>query len=222
MNRLTRTTFIPLVATALVLGGCSEAQSNADSSATSTLQAVDTVTVTDNEGEKEVPLNPERVAAPDGRAAELLESWGVETVAPNAGPDVIFADGDIASGNIVLNFAPRDDEPFDRELIRQALEMGDIFGKQDEAEQIVGEFTQAVMRARETYNPAQTVEISSDELAQLADVIGFTPADGTPDWLLTVHPQDSDADHVYVAPEGAGWSIVTYTEILNDLSDQMQ
>lgn len=219
MIRFSRT-LIPLVAVTLALGGCSEAPSNADSSATSTLEVADTVTVTDNEGDKEVPLNPERVAAPDGRAAELLASWGIETVAPNAGPDVIFADEDVASGNIVLNFAPRDDEPFDRELIRQALEMGDIFGKQDEAEQIVGEFTQAVQRARDTYDPAQTVAVSGDELDSLADVIGFTPADGTPDWLLTEHPQDSDAKHVYVAPEGAGWSIVTYTEILNDLSEQ--
>lgn len=219
MIRISRT-LIPLLAVTLALGGCSESPSNADSSATSTIEAADTVTVTDNEGEQEVPLNPGRVAAPDGRAAELLEAWGIETVAPNAGPEVIFADSDIASGNIVLNFAPRDDEPFDRELIRQALEMGDVFGKQDEAEQIVGEFTQAVQRARGTYDPAQTVAVSGDELDSLIDVIGFTPADGTPDWLLTEHPQDSDAEHVYVAPEGAGWSIVTYTEILNDLSAQ--
>ena len=55
----------------------------------------------------------------------------------------------------LLDFEPRDGEPFDREIIRQTLELGDVFGKQAEAEQAVQEFTEAVQRARNAYDPEQ-------------------------------------------------------------------
>ncbi|WJY97036.1 siderophore ABC transporter substrate-binding protein [Corynebacterium fournieri] len=90
----------------------------------------------------------------------------------------------------LLDFEPRDNEPFDRELIRQTLELGDIFGKQAEAEQAVQEFTEAVQRARNAYNPEQKVmalNVSGGEIGYVApgvgrvwgplfDLIGFTPA----------------------------------------------
>ena len=90
----------------------------------------------------------------------------------------------------LVEFEPRDGEPFDRELIRQTLALGDIFGKQAEAEQTVKEFTEAVERARTAYNPDQTVmavNVSGGEIGYVApgvgrmwgplfDLIGFTPA----------------------------------------------
>lgn len=90
----------------------------------------------------------------------------------------------------LLDFEPREGEPFDRELIRQTLELGEVFGKQAEAEQTVKEFTEAVQRARDAYNPDQKVmalNVSGGEIGYVApgvgrvwgplfDLIGFTPA----------------------------------------------
>lgn len=186
---------------------------------------------------------------------------------------------------VLLDFEPRDGEKFDQELIRQTLELGEVFGKQAEAEQTVEEFTKAVQRARDTYNPEQTVmalNVSGGEIGYVAptigrtwgplfDLIGLTPAlevenasddhqgddisveaiaDSNPDWLLVLDrdagtktdegsPEalsvisDSAAlqnvsavkgDHVYIAPKDTytNESIITYTEILNQLADQFE
>ncbi|QXB17908.1 iron complex transport system substrate-binding protein [Corynebacterium coyleae] len=185
----------------------------------------------------------------------------------------------------LVEFEPRDGEPFDRELIRQTLALGDIFGKQTEAEQTVKEFTEAIERARSTYNPDQTVmavNVSGGEIGYVApgvgrmwgplfDLIGFTPAlqvenasndhkgddisveaiaDANPFWIFALDrdaaiksakdsPEalsvinDSAAlqnvtavkeNHVYVAPKDTytNESILTYTEILNDLADKFE
>lgn len=185
----------------------------------------------------------------------------------------------------LVEFEPRDGEPFDRELIRQTLALGDIFGKQAEAEQTVKEFTEAVERARTAYNPDQTVmavNVSGGEIGYVApgvgrmwgplfDLIGFTPAlqvenasndhkgddisveaiaDANPFWIFALDrdaaiksakdsPEalsvinDSAAlqnvtavkeNHVYVAPKDTytNESILTYTEILNDLADKFE
>ncbi|MGV0347234.1 siderophore ABC transporter substrate-binding protein [Corynebacterium coyleae] len=185
----------------------------------------------------------------------------------------------------LVEFEPRDGEPFDRELIRQTLALGDIFGKQTEAEQTVKEFTEAVERARTAYNPDQTVmavNVSGGEIGYVApgvgrmwgplfDLIGFTPAlevanasndhkgddisveaiaEANPFWIFALDrdaaiksakdsPEalsvinDSAAlqnvtavkeNHVYVAPKDTytNESILTYTEILNDLADKFE
>lgn len=185
----------------------------------------------------------------------------------------------------LLDFEPRDGEPFDREVIRQTLELGEVFGKQAEAEQTVKEFTEAVQRARNAYDPEQKVmalNVSGGEIGYVApgvgrvwgplfDLIGFTPAlevdnasddhqgddisveaiaSANPDWLLVL---DRDAGvksitdspealsvindsaplknvaavkdgHVYVAPADTytNESIITYTEILNQISEQLE
>ena len=91
---------------------------------------------------------------------------------------------------VLLEFEPREGEPFDRELIRQTLELGEVFGKQAEAEKVVEDFTKAIVRVREAYNPEQTVmgvNVSGGEIGYVApgvgrvwgplfDLIGFTPA----------------------------------------------
>ena len=339
MIRFPRTALIALAAAgSLTLGACSNAEQAAETttSAAATSEAAsssattdgDTVKVTDNYGEKEVPANPQRVVALDNRTFELLDSWGVKPVAaprdlvPNTIPGIadnedivnignhkepnleaiVAADPDvIVSGQrfrkydeeieklvpnaVLVEFEPRDDEPFDRELIRQTLALGDIFGKQAEAEQTVKEFTEAVERARTAYNPDQTVmgvNVSGGEIGYVApgigrvwgplfDLIGFTPAlevanasndhkgddisveaiaDANPFWIFALDrdaaiksakdsPEalsvinDSAAlqnvtavkdNHVYVAPKDTytNESILTYTEILNDLADKFE
>ncbi len=339
MIRFPRTALIALAAAgSLTLGACSNAEQAAETttSAAATSEAAsssattdgDTVKVTDNYGEKEVPANPQRVVALDNRTFELLDSWGVKPVAaprdlvPNTIPGIadnedivnignhkepnleaiVAADPDvIVSGQrfrkydeeieklvpnaVLVEFEPRDDEPFDRELIRQTLALGDIFGKQAEAEQTVKEFTEAVQRTRDAYNPDQTVmgvNVSGGEIGYVApgigrvwgplfDLIGFTPAlqvenasndhkgddisveaiaDANPFWIFALDrdaaiksakdsPEalsvinDSAAlqnvtavkdNHVYVAPKDTytNESILTYTEILNDLADKFE
>lgn len=186
---------------------------------------------------------------------------------------------------VLLDFEPRDGEPFDRELIRQTLDLGEVFGKQAEAEQTVKAFTEAVQRVRNAYNPDQTVmalNVSGGEIGYVApgvgrvwgplfDLIGFTPAlevanasddhqgddisveaiaGANPDWLLVLDRDagvktitDSPAalsvindsaplknvtavkdGHVYVAPADTytNESIITYTEILNQLAEQLE
>ena len=330
MNRFSRTSLITLAAaTALALGACSDAATSTTSSVEASDSAAgETITVTDNYGEKAVPANPQRVVALDNRTFELLDSWGIKPVAAprdlvpdtipgiaddediiNIGnhkepdlealvaaePDVIISgqrfekyDEEIAKllpDAVLVDFEPRDGEPFDRELIRQILELGDIFGKQAEAEQTVQEFTEAVQRTRGAYNPEQTVmavNVSGGEIGYVApgvgrvwgplfDLIGLTPslevdnasddhqgddisveaiADANPFWLLVLDrdaavksaegsPEaisvinDSAAlqnvtavkdNHVYVAPKDTytNESIITYTEILNELADQFE
>lgn len=96
----------------------------------------------------------------------------------------------LAPDAVLLDFEPRENEAFDQELIRQTLELGEVFGKQAEAEKLVGDFTKAVQRARDAYNPDQTVMatiVSGGEIGYVApgkgrmwgplfDLIGFTPA----------------------------------------------
>ena len=186
---------------------------------------------------------------------------------------------------VLVDFEPRDDEPFDRELIRQTLELGEIFGKQAEAEKTVEDFTKAVQRARDAYDPAQTVmavNVSGGEIGYVApgigrtfgplfDLIVFTPglkvqnasidhkgddisveaiADSNPDWIFALDRDaaikkegespaalsvlsDSAAlqnvtavkeNHIYVAPQDTyiNESILTYTEILNGIADQLE
>ncbi|MEH0146392.1 ABC transporter substrate-binding protein [Corynebacterium sp. Q4381] len=262
MFRVSRTALIALAAaSSLTIASCSNAEpaldsntpssetaatsaaTSAGSAATSADSAVDTVTVTDNYGEKTVPTPPKRVVALDNRSFELLDAWGVKPVAaaralvpttipgisdddsivdignhrePNleaivaVDPDVIVSgqrfekyDEDIQKlvpDAVLLDFEPRENEDFDKELIRQTLELGEVFGKQAEAEQVVGDFTKAVQRARNAYNPEQTVMatiVSGGEIGYVApgkgrtwgplfDLIGFTPA---------LEVQDASDDH---------------------------
>lgn len=78
---------------------------------------------------------------------------------------------------VLLDFELRDGEDFDEELIRQTLELGEVFGKQAEAEHTVEDFTKAVQRARDAYNPDQSVmalNVSGGEIGYVAPGIGRT------------------------------------------------
>ena len=212
-----------------------------------------------------------------------------------AEPDVIVSgqrfqthDADIEKlvpDAILVDFEPRDGEPFDAELIRHTESLGEIFGKQEEAAQLVDDFQNALERAKAAYNPEQTVmavNISGGEIGYVApgvgrtwgplfDLIGMKPAlevqnatddhqgddisvesiaAANPDWMLIL---DRDAGtrtdegspaalsviedsaplqnatavkegQLYVAPADTytNESIITYTEILNQISEQLE
>ncbi|WP_165165449.1 siderophore ABC transporter substrate-binding protein [Corynebacterium qintianiae] len=212
-----------------------------------------------------------------------------------AEPDVIVSgqrfqshDADIEKlvpDAVLLDFEPRDGEPLDQELIRQTEALGEVFGKQEEAQQLVDAFNNALERAKAAYNPEQTVmavNVSGGEIGYVApavgrtwgplfDLIGMTPAlevenatddhqgddisvesiaAANPDWMLILDRdagtktdegspaalnviQDSaplqnvsavKEDRLYVAPADTytNESIITYTEILNELADKFE
>ncbi len=57
----------------------------------------------------------------------------------------------------VLELDPREGEPFDSELKRQVTVLGEIFGKQKEAQQLSDDLDAAVARVKAAYDPADTV-----------------------------------------------------------------
>ena len=70
-----------LLAAALTLSACSTAAPAEQEKA----PAANTVTITDNHGEVEVPVNPARVVALDNTVLDTLSDWGVELVAAPKG-----------------------------------------------------------------------------------------------------------------------------------------
>ena len=67
-------------AASLALVGCAQTDNNTAQETTAAAEAK-TVTIEDNEGTKEVPVNPTSVVALDNRSFEILDEWGVKPVA---------------------------------------------------------------------------------------------------------------------------------------------
>lgn len=63
----------------------------------------------------------------------------------------------LAPGAAIIDLTPREGEPFGPELERQVTELGPVFGKEAEAEQLVADFRAATERVRAAYDPAETV-----------------------------------------------------------------
>lgn len=187
----------------------------------------------------------------------------------------------------IVEFEPRDGEPLDEELRRHTESLGQIFGKEEEANELIEEFDAAIERARSAYNGSDSVmavNVSGGTIGYIAPSIGRTYgpifdllelkpalevesasdnhqgddisveaiAEADPDWLLVLDRDagtntrneadfvaaktvisDSAAlqstkaikeDHVYYAPEDTytNESIITYTEILNEIADQFE
>ena len=187
----------------------------------------------------------------------------------------------------IVELEPRDGEPFEAELKRQVTELGKVFEKEGEAEQLIADFDAAVERARAAYNPDEkvmAVNVSGGTIGYIApsvgrtygpvfDMIGLTPAlevpegssnhqgddisveaiaSANPDWILVLDRdgatdtrntdeyvaasqviEESDPlknvtaiqeGQVVYAPEDTytNESIITYTEILNDLADAFE
>lgn len=75
---------------ALVLAACGQAADAGTEPDAATTAAAPTVTIEDNHGSVEVPVNPERVVALDNHVFETLASWDVPLV---AAPKGIMGDG---------------------------------------------------------------------------------------------------------------------------------
>jgi iron complex transport system substrate-binding protein len=178
------------------LAGCAAAA--AQPAAQESQAAPTTVTVTDNHGEIEVPVAPERVVALDNTTFQTLSDWGITLVAapkplmydlwPNLSggdevldvglhrePDleaVIEADPDLIVGGYrfstfyddlksiqpaIIETNARDGEEHISELKRQVGILGEVFARQDEAQQLADDLDAAVAAAKDAYNGSDSV-----------------------------------------------------------------
>ena len=90
----------------------------------------------------------------------------------------------------LINLEPREGQPFDQELIREVTDLGEIFGKQDEAKKLVDDFNASIERAKKAYDGSSTVmavDISGGNIGYVApgkgrtwgpvfDLLGLKPA----------------------------------------------
>ena len=90
----------------------------------------------------------------------------------------------------LINLEPRDDKPFNEELIRQVNDLGEIFGKQAEAKKLVDDFNASIERAKNAYDGTSTVmavDVSGGNIGYVApgkgrtwgpvfDLLGLKPA----------------------------------------------
>lgn len=100
----------------------------------------------------------------------------------------------------IINLDPREGEEFGAELERQTLALGEIFGKQTEAEQLVADFEAAKDRVSAAYNPEQTVMsiiVSGGEIGYSAPSTGrtFGPLYDTFGFTPSLEVSDSSTDH---------------------------
>ncbi|MEE6280227.1 siderophore ABC transporter substrate-binding protein [Georgenia sunbinii] len=131
----------------------------------------------------------------------------------------------LAPDAVVLALDPRDGEAFDAELKRQTTILGEVFGKQAEAEQLNADLDAAIERARAAYDPADTVMAvitSGGEIGYSApgngrtfgpvfDILGLTPALEVPeasegdrgDDISVEAIADSDPDWILVMDRDA-------------------
>lgn len=90
----------------------------------------------------------------------------------------------------LLDLEPRDGESFDAELERQVTALGQVFGKEAEADQLIADFEEALERAKNAYDGSSTVMaviVSGGEIGYsgpttgrtwgpLFDLLGLEPA----------------------------------------------
>lgn len=84
---------------------------------------------------------------------------------------------DYAPDAVVLELDPRDGEPFDEELKRQTTALGEIFGKQAEAQELNDALDEAIARVVAAYDTDETVmavTTSGGEIGYLAPTVGRT------------------------------------------------
>ena len=71
----------------------------------------------------------------------------------------------------VVDFTPREDKPLDEELRRQTEALGEIFGKEDEADKLVEDFDKALERAKKAYDgesKVMAVNVSGGNIGYVA------------------------------------------------------
>ncbi|MGW9556290.1 siderophore ABC transporter substrate-binding protein [Nocardiopsis sp. NPDC055551] len=100
----------------------------------------------------------------------------------------------------ILELDPREGEPFDAELKRQVEVLGEVFGKQDEAEQTIADFDASVERVNEAYDGGDSVmavTTSGGEIGYLAPGVGRTlgPAFDIFELTPALEVEGSSEDH---------------------------
>jgi iron complex transport system substrate-binding protein len=84
---------------------------------------------------------------------------------------------ELAPNATVVDLDPREGEPFDQELIRQITVLGEIFGHEDDAAQLVEDFEAAVARVQDAYDAEDTVmavNVSGGDIGYIAPGLGRT------------------------------------------------
>lgn len=77
----------------------------------------------------------------------------------------------------LVELDPRDGEPFDQELKRQTSALGEIFDKEDEADQTNQDLDDAIERVKNAYQDGETVmavNVSGGEIGYIAPGVGRT------------------------------------------------
>ncbi|WP_154794307.1 siderophore ABC transporter substrate-binding protein [Occultella kanbiaonis] len=127
---------------------------------------------------------------------------------------------DLAPDAVILELDPRDGEPFDSELRRQITVLGEVFGHQDDAEQLIADFDAAIARVEAAYSPDSTVmavNTSGGEIGYIApgvgralgplfDIFGFTPALEVPEG--TDDHEGDDISVEAIADSNPDWILV--------------
>lgn len=125
----------------------------------------------------------------------------------------------LAPDAAIVELDPRDGEPFDAELKRQVEVLGQIFGHEEDAQQLIDDFDAAVARVKAAYDPSQTVmavitsggEINyaapgtGRTLGPVFEILGLTPAlqaDGSSDH------QGDDISVEAIAASNPDWILV--------------
>lgn len=120
----------------------------------------------------------------------------------------------------LLDLEPRDGESFDAELERQVTALGQVFGKEAEADQLIADFEEALERAKNAYDGSSTVMaviVSGGEIGYsgpttgrtwgpLFDLLGLEPAlevEGSTD-----DHQGDDVSVEQIAESNPDWILV--------------
>ena len=174
----------------------------------------ETVNIADNEGTKDVPLNPKKVVAWDERARDLLEALGVEAADDVEQADLIVIateQSEQLPDVPVVDVTPREGPPLDWEMVRQVQILGPVFEKDEEAKTLDDEFSGALVRAKDEADEDWTVAIVGADGTDVDTQAGrgfFEPvvkmlglelveAEKKPDVILVVEPNFDPAVEGY-------------------------
>src|SRR5699024_5307839 len=106
----------------------------------------------------------------------------------------------LAPDATILELDPRDDEDFDEELKRQTTVLGEVFDKQDEANELIEAVDASIERAREAYNgedKAMGLITSAGDIGYSAPSVGRTvgPVFDILDLNPALEVEESSEDH---------------------------
>nr|WP_183501195.1 ABC transporter substrate-binding protein [Microbacterium invictum] len=113
----------------------------------------------------------------------------------------------LAPDAVILELDPREGEPFDEELKRQTTVLGEVFGKQAEAQELNEALDAAIERAQAAYDAADSVmavTTSGGEIGYIAPTVGrtlgpvFDFLDLTPALEVTDATDDHQGDDISV------------------------